>query len=942
MRNRRRPARIEDVIDGQRLRTQLSAAALDNIGAEDTARARALDLLHGSLFRGRMIAKDRLEDGAGGHETARLLAQVADEVIAALFDYTATHVFRARNPTEGERFAIVAVGGYGRQQLAPSSDIDLLFLRDYKQTPWIESVTEYMLYMLWDMSLKVGHSSRTVEECLKLAREDHTIQTALLEVRLIAGDADLFDLFQTRFRKEVLDGGYREFVAAKLKDRDARHTRAGTSRYMVEPNLKEGKGGLRDLHTLFWILRHKFGFVSLLDYVKNGVFTREEVALFLRASDFLWRVRCHLHFVTGRAEERLTFDVQPELAQRMGYGGRGQQPAVERFMKRYFLAAKDVGSLTRILAAKLEAEQAKRPPLGLQRFFPQLARPITFDAPGFKLEAGRLALQKPEVLDDDPTNLLRLFHVADVRDLDMHPTALTEVTRRLRQITPALRRDPVAQTLFLEIASSPRNAARTLTLMNEAGVLGRFLPEFGRVVAQMQFNMYHHFTVDEHTLRAVEVIGEIEKGRFHLEHPLSTAIFPKIINRRALYLAMLLHDTGKGLGDQQEEGGRTAIGACRRLGLGEEETTLVGWLVRHHLMMSDVAQKRDLSDPRTIIDFADRVGTVERLRLLLVLTVADIRAVGPGVWNGWKGHLLRDLYRLTEAIFHGGRTDEASVRERLAVQARETKHNLIEALKPDAKLSHWLDSLEDAYWLNFEPEALAWHAEIAAAALWGEEGAHVAARARQDRGVCELLVIAPDRVGLFADLAGALAAGGADISDARVHTTRDGRVFDMFSVLDASGAAFGHEDEDALYRLLQRVRAAADGAPAAPASTRHSGAKRAAAFAIEPWVRFDNDLSQSSTVIEVSGRDRPGLLARLARVLADADVAIVSAHIDSYGERAADVFYVTERDGEQLTHARRIATLRSELLEALREGEPDAPANAAKQKLAVARASTAR
>jgi [protein-PII] uridylyltransferase len=946
MRTRLKPARIEDVVDGQRLRTQLTAAALDHIGDEGAARARALELLHGSLFRGRMIAKERLEAGASGHETARLLAQVADEMISALFDFITTHVFRSRNPTEGERFAIVAVGGYGRQQLAPSSDIDLLFLRDYKQTPWIESVTEFMLYLLWDMSLKVGHSSRTVDECIKLARDDHTIQTALLEARFVAGDRELFEQFTSRFRKDVLTSGLKDFIAAKLKERDERHIRAGASRYMVEPNIKEGKGALRDLHTLFWILRHRYGWTNPIDYIKGGVFTRDEVALFLRSSNFLWRVRCHLHFLTGRAEERLTFDLQPEMAQRMGFGERAVQPAVERFMKRYFLAAKDVGFLTRVMAAKLEADHSKRQPSGLSRFFPQSPRQLGLDVKGFKIEAGRVTFEDAALLDEEPVNMLRLFHLADTRDLDIHPTALAEVTRRLRKIGPGLRRNPEAQILFLELAASKHHAARSLTLMNEAGVLGRFLPEFGRIVAQMQFNMYHHFTVDEHTLRAVEVIGDIEHGRVQNEHPLSTAIFPKIINRRALYLAMLLHDTGKGLGDQQEEGERTAMGACKRLGMPEEEVELVGWLVRHHLMMSDVAQKRDLSDPRTIADFAVRVGTLERLRLLLVLTVADIRAVGPGVWNGWKGQLLRDLYRLTEATFHGGRTDEASVRLRLAGQARETKENVVAALKPDAKLSHWLDSLEDAYWLSFEPEALAWHAEMAVVALWSGEPAHVAARVRIERGVTELLVIAQDRAGLFADLAGVLAACGADVSDARGHTTRDGKVFDLFSILDANGAPFGQDDDAALARLLQRVRAAATSAPQTaptrPPRDYKLAQRRTAAFAIEPWVRIDNELSQTSSVIEVSGRDRPGLLADLARVLAEGDVVIVSAHIDSYGERVADVFYVTEREGEKLTDPVRIAALQESLLEALAEGEPPASANAARQKLAVAPASTAR
>jgi [protein-PII] uridylyltransferase len=944
MPHRLSPARIENVVDGVKLRSQLTAAALDHIGQEGATRARALDLLHGALFRGRMIAKERLEDGARGHETAGLLCQVADEVITALYDFTTTHVFRARNPTEGERFALVAVGGYGRGQLAPSSDIDLLFLRSYKETPWSESVTEFMLYMLWDMSLKVGHASRTVDECLRLARDDHTVQTALLEARFVAGDRSLFDTFVARYRKEVLDPGHRAFVAAKLKERDERHTRAGASRYLVEPNIKEGKGGLRDLHTLFWIQRHKHGWADPYAYVGTGMLTREETALGMRASEFFWRVRCHLHFLTGRAEERLTFDVQPEMARRLGFGERRDNPAVERFMKRYFLAAKDVGTLTRIMSAKLEAKNAKRKPTGLSRFISNGSQRQRVDADGFRVEAGRLAAESAAIFDADPVNLLRIFRIADARDLDIHPDALADVTRRLKKITPAVRANPGAQSLFLQIAASPNSPAAVLRLMNEAGVLGRFLPEFGRIVAQMQFNMYHHYTVDEHTLRAVEVISDIEKGRCATEHPLATAIFPKIVNRRALYLAMLLHDTGKGIGDQQEEGEKTAMAACARLGMPHEEVALVGWLVRHHLLMSDVAQKRDIGDPRTVATFAEAVGTLEHLRLLLVLTVADIRAVGPGVWNGWKGQLLRDLYRLTEAAFHGGRTDEVGVRERLADQALEIKTELVEALKPSPRLVQWLDTLDDAYWLSFDREALRWHVEAASAFLSAggdEKGVHVAARAMPKRGVTEILVHAQDRPGLFASLAAALAAGGADVSDARVHTTRDGQAFDVFSVLDSEGAPFGASDPRVLERLVARVTAAAGGAPQAPL-TRKPVQRRATAFAIEPWARVDNELSREATVIEVSGRDRPGLLAALAQTLADTQVSVISAHIDAYGERVADVFYVTEPDGGQVLDPARIALLQNRLIEALRENEPDAPADPARQRLAVAKASTGR
>ncbi len=935
---RLKPANIEHVVDGVQLRAQLSAAYAAN---GEGARATVRDLLQAALFRGRTIAKERLEAGENGLAVARLLAQVADEIVAALYDYTTTHIFRARNPTAGERFAVVAVGGYGRGELAPSSDLDLLFLRAYKQTAFDESVTEYMLYMLWDLGLKVGHASRNIDECLKLAREDHTIQTAILEARRIAGDESLAqDLFK-RFRKEVADRDHAAFITAKLSERDERHARAGASRYMVEPNIKEGKGGLRDLHTLFWLARRRYGFSRPRDYVEAGVFTNEERNAFRRALEFLWTVRCHLHFITGRAEERLTFDLQPELAKRMGYGARAGHSAVERFMKRYFLAAKETGALTRTLCARLEADNAKQTPKGLQRLLPTSRKKTSAVEPGFSIDGGRLNADSEEILTA-PVNVLRLFAIADRLDIDVHPVALGQASRRVRAFPPGWRRLPEARAAFLDIVASKRHPGAALRLMNEAGVLGKFVPEFGRIVAQMQFNMYHHYTVDEHTLRAIDAMSEIEHGRHKDQHPLASEIFPKIINRRALYLAMLLHDTGKGDGDQQIEGEKSARAACERLALPQEEVDLVGWLVRHHLVMSDVAQKRDIGDPRTVAQFAEIVGNVERLRLLLVLTVSDIRAVG-NVWNDWKGQLLRDLYRLTEAALHGGRSDEDSVRAHLAEIAGAAKEQLLKDIggaRADV-LQAWLDALDDGYWLNHDADALKWHALEVMRARTDRAIPHIATRIREPQGVTEVLVYAGDRAGLFASLASAISACGADIVGARVHTSKDAAAFDVFSIQTTGHKPFGMTDPRALDSLTGRLLRAALSDHAPPASAPPS--RRNAAFTIEPWVRIDNDITPDATVIEASGRDRLGLLAELARVCAESRVSIVSAHIDTYGERASDVFYVQEEEGGgQLASGRRPATVRSKLEEVLRAAEPAAPADPAKAPLAVARASTAR
>jgi [protein-PII] uridylyltransferase len=944
---RLRPTRLEHVVDGVRLRAQLTAAALSNIGDQAAQRKAAIEVLRAALFRGRMIAKERLENGAGGFETVTLLSGVTDEVITALYDFTTVHIFRARNPTEGERLALMAVGGYGRGALAPYSDIDLLFVRPYKPTAHTESVIEFMLYALWDLGFKVGHASRTVEECVRLSKEDFTIRTSILEARMLTGDAKLAADLTNRFREEVVRGTGSEFVAAKLAERDERYARAGASRYMVEPNVKEGKGGLRDLNTLFWIAQYLNPDTAGNQLMRLGFLNDREILIFNRAFDFLWAVRSHLHFVTGRPEERLTFDVQPEIARRMGYGDRGDAPAVERFMRRYFLVVKEVGALTRAFCATLEAEEEKKRPQGLSRFIPgrnKRAAPKALDAPGFIEDGGRLSVLGPQTFEEDPVNLLRLFLIADRRNLDLHPDAFTAVTRTLSLITTKVRRNPEAVKAFLDILARGKRTFRTLTLMNEAGVLGRFIPEWGRIVAQMQFNMYHSYTVDEHTLFAIGVIADIAAGKLAADHPLTVETYPLIEDKEALFLAMLLHDTGKGGEDGQEIGGaRAARSACTRMGLEPERVELIAWIVQHHLVLSDFAQKRDVADPATVEAFVEIVQSPERMRLLLVLTVADIRAVGPGVWNGWKGQLIRELVAGAEAIFRGGRgADSAAVfRRHLETQAREAREALLAA---DPEAAQWASAMEDAYFTGWTPQEIQAHASLGRhAASWaaaGNGGAAAAARIRPERNAAEVTIAATDRLGLFADLAAVMAGMGANIVGARVYTSKSSQALDVFYVQDASGAPFGLGNASLLARLSANLEGAAKGEKPIFEARKVYELGRTAAFDIAPVVVVDMEASADATVIEVSGRDRPGLLEAVARVLAEAGLSIVSAHVDNYGERAVDVFYVHDRDGGKLSDGRRIQGVKKVLSEVLAEDDTHPPS--ARPRLQRARASIAR
>ncbi|MBJ7446449.1 MAG: [protein-PII] uridylyltransferase [Brevundimonas sp.] len=827
----------------------------------------------------RARAGRRLEAGGEGVEVARLYCAAADDLLTALWRVTTETLYPAHNPTAAERLSLITVGGYGRGVLAPYSDLDLLFLRPWKSSPRTEQVIEFMLHVLWDLGLKVGQSARSLDECLALARTDMTIRTTLLEARYLAGDVALAEEFEQKFRALVEKADPRAFIAAKLEERDVRHQKTGAVRYRVEPNVKDGKGGLRDLNTLFWIARSLAPESPLGARVLDDLLTARERRTFEEAFDFLWRTRAHLHRVAGRAEEKLTFDLQPEIARRMGWHGRGDEPAVERFMRRYFLVARDVGALTRAMSAKLEARHQKRT-MSLSRLIPGRRRKLGVE--GFIEDAGRLSVTGADVFAQTPEKLLYLFRVADQHDLDLHPDAFSAVTRSLSLVTPSLRRDPEATRAFLDILAQGQRPYRVLTLMNETGLLGRFLPEWGRIVGQTQFNMYHAYTVDEHTLQAIGIINDIWRGKLKADHPTATEIVHRIDDFEALMLAMLLHDVGKG-GDrgQLEDGAIAARRACYRLGLDPRRTEFVVWLVLNHLALSDYAQKRDVSDPATVRAFADLVGDPERLRTLLVLTVADIRAVGPGVWNGWKGQLIRDLYQRTEAVFRGETVTGA-------------------------------EPLDD-------------HPELVAEAL--DKGASAQVLTTTDSetasAATRVAVAARDRPGLFVDLARALAEAGADVVGARVATAADGMALDVFELQDGAGAPYGQAEPRRLTRLIATLEAAARGKSRAANLPTSAPNPRRAAFDVRPTVIIDLDQTPGAAVVEVSGADRPGLLADLARTLADHRLSIRSAHIAGFGERAVDSFYVTDAKGRTPKPGKALDALRRDLELVLdRQAEP--------------------
>jgi [protein-PII] uridylyltransferase len=892
-------------------RRALSDEIAEMPGSSDAAahRRAVTVLLKRALEAGRAeIAGRLIESPARGAETASAYAYLTDQLLRLIYDFAVQRLHPLNNPTAGERMALVAVGGYGRGEMAPFSDVDIAFLTPWKQTAWAEQVIESILYMLWDLGLKVGHSSRSLDDMVRMAKSDLTIRTALLEGRYVWGDEALWEESARRFAQEVVKGTARTFVTQKLGERDERHKRMGDSRYVVEPNLKEGKGGLRDLHTLFWIGKYVHQVRSVPELVEKGLLTPKELKQFQKAENFLWAVRCHMHLITGRAEERLTFDLQPDIARRMRYADRPGRSTVERFMQHYFLMAKQVGDLTGLFLAHLDETFATR---GRRFGLPRLRRPKRLE--GFILDRGRLGVPSEDFFEEDPVRLIEMYALADKHGLEIHPLAMRQAGRDARLIDNRVRRDPRANALFLDVLTSPRDPETVLRWMNEAGVFGRFVPDFGRVVAQMQFDMYHHYTVDEHSIRAIGLLSKIEKEELREDHPVATALVRQIVSRRVLYAAVLLHDIAKGRGgDHSVLGAEVAERLCPRFGMTAAETETVAWLVRWHLLMSNVAFKRDLSDFKTVLDFAEAVQSPERLRLLFCLTVVDIRAVGPGVWNGWKRQLLGDLFDAAEEVLRLGHKQKGR-RERIELKQAKLAAELGWS---QPRFQALVKRLPESYWVAEADDILEKNARLIAAADGSGIRFSIAAQADPDRGATLVTVYAGDHPGLFYRIAGAIHLAGGNIIDARIHTTRDGMAVDNLLVQDPFGRPF--DDADRLHRLRHMVedalanRARLNDRLAAKPLAR----VRADAFQIEPNVLIDNRASNRYTVVEVNARDRPALLNALAHALFQSKVTIHSAHIATYGERAVDVFYLTDLIGDKITAPARLKTLERLLLEA--------------------------
>ncbi|WP_443070149.1 [protein-PII] uridylyltransferase [Sulfitobacter sp.] len=896
-----------DIYDGVAIDAQIeAAAALDS--SETSLRSETVKILRAAQTKGRdTIAASFSAKPFDAEAMTASYTYLTDGMVKSVLKVAVNHLYPA--PKGAATLSVIGVGGYGRGEMAPFSDVDLLFLVPTKVTPWASNVIEAMLYILWDLKLKVGHSSRTIRDCVQLATEDFTIQTTLLEHRYVCGDLKLCNKLDKTLKRDLFSGSGHEFIEAKLTERDARHLKQG-QRYVVEPNVKEGKGGLRDLQSLFWIAKYIHHVEDAADLVGAGVFSADEYKTFSDAENFLWAVRGHLHLLTNRATEQLTFDMQVSVAEAMQYKDRDGRRAVEVFMQAYFRHATIVGDLTRIFLTKLEDMHVKSEPL-LERLFRRKPRVKK----GYSVTHNRIDIQDTETFLSDPVNMLRLFEEALRTGMLIHPDAMRTVKANLHLIDDTLRNTPEAKRIFLDLLLKHGNPERALRRMNELGVLAAFIPEFEPIVAMMQFNMYHSYTVDEHTIQTIANLAMIEKNELEEELPVASSILTRGVNRKVLYVALLLHDIGKGRSeDHSILGAQIARKVAPRLGLKQDEVDTVEWLVRYHLLMSDMAQKRDIADPRTVRDFAKAVKTVKRLDLLCVLTVCDIRGVGPNTWNNWKAVLIRALYRQTERALETGLED-------LNRQNRgtEAKKALRAALPdwPKKALKEETSRYYDPYWQGLHVTA-----HVAFAKMFrdiDDSVININLHPDEDRDATRACFVMPDHHGIFSRLTGALALVGANVVDARSYTTKTGYVTDAFWIQDAEGNAY---EASKLPRLRQMIEKTLRGEVIArdALKSRDKVKKREKAFRVPTSISFDNEGSEIYTIIEVDTRDRPGLLYDLARTLADLNVYIANAVIATYGEQVVDTFYVKDMFGLKYHSESKQRTLEKRLREAIVEG----------------------
>ena len=890
-----------------RERVAIKKAITDAVAEERAGQAYGVAV---KLLKNRVIdlRRDTLRCVVRGDQIVEQLTTGVDDIIQGLFDAAPQYLT--------DELCIVAVGGYGRRELAPYSDVDLLFLYNPEFEERLSEALDLFLYPLWDSGLKLGYATHSATSAVQFAKDDIIARTAYLDARLICGAKAIFDGFQAAYEK-LRKKTKTQFVSAKLAEQNERQAKFFETRYLVEPDIKEGKGGLRDLQTIRWLYKYVYGSANGSGRSIDKVMAASERRALGKAERFLWSVRAHMHAFRGRADEKLTFDIQPEIAERLGYHDRADITAAERLMKHYFVNTVEVGRLTRILCARLEEERAKRLP-HLPKLLPRaLQEDEASGKPNLRIRTGRLDFGSAAKARRQPRDLFRLFRAYSKQPkIDFHPAALAIVTEKVPQVTSDIRSDPIVAKLFNAILTDAADPVRVLRIMTETGLLGKYIPAFGSIVGRIDYGLYRRFTLDEHVLRCVGLLTQIRRGALKKQHPVATRIVQKAADPLPFYVALLLHESvwsvkGRSVADCE----KLVVRVSKRLGLTSEEAALVGWAAAHHLLMVRISERRNLSDVRVISTFAETVGSSERLDMMLVLSVCHLRIVGLQSWDEITRRQLTELYESARAWFENGESAVAERFETRVVAVRdETKLRLLGWKEKDKEA--FLSRLSGPMWRSVGVDIILRFAQLVRAAESDDAASAVTVSPRD--GDLEAIVYADDRPGLLSDLAGAIAASNMSVRAVQALTTRDGKAIDIFAIQSSDGSAI--DDADQARRVHGALLTAAGARPEKAPSLRRRFGDRRIIFSVEPAVRIEHEVSRNATVIETEGLDRPGLLFDLTSALSRLGLTIASAHIATHGERAVDAFYLKTSSGGKITDPKMLARIEKSLMQVLSAG----------------------
>jgi [protein-PII] uridylyltransferase len=862
--------------------------------------------------------------GAGGRHVVEALTRATDRLIDFLAAAATAH-YRRRYVQLDQRCTVIAQGGYGRGELNPHSDVDLLFLYPHKITPYVETITETVLYSLYDARVQVGHAVRTVRDCVRLSATDLKIKTALVDARFVCGDRPLADEFFRTLERDIKSRAPNRFFREKMLESETRHHAYGDSVYLLEPNLKEGQGGLRDLHTALWIAKIKFKVSSLRELAVKGVVNSRELDGIELAQDFLFRVRNALHFLSRGHQDHLTFEVQQLVAENLGYKprpGDGLKP-VEHFLRDYYLQALAVTRFSELII-----DRSVNPPQPYRLIGRMMARTIR---PSIRLVAGELNVTDGELFEKDPLELVRIFVDAQRHNVRLAPGVAELIRTHAGRIGADQREDPEMAELVLTILRAPAGVYETLNEMHRLGVFTRVFPEWEHLLCLVLHDHYHIYTVDQHSLIAIRELERLRSGERAREAPLLTQLMREVDRVELLYLGILLHDSGKGLGGgHSEKGAVFSREISRRLRLNEDDANEIEGLVRHHLAMSHLAQRRDVHDDKLLIEFARLVGSPETLKRLFLLTYADMRATGPTVWNSWKAMLLDEAYLQVQEVFARGFEPEDR-EKRIARIRKRVVESVVKAGGDVAQVEAFLEGMPDSYFLTTPEKLIGGHAALVQRAR--REGLATEVSHTPAFAFSEFTVATRDREGLFALLTGVIAANGMNILAARVATSEDGMALDAFRISHIENPERAL-DEERWIRTRQLLTDVLDGrvdlAKELARVSRPGLLDRKPPAGVAREVLVDNLTSEEYTVIEVYAPDRIGLLHGLAKAIFELGLRIHLAKITTNVDQILDVFYVTESDGAK---SGRENEIRGTLFAALGSGDEPAataaPAEAA-------------